>query len=299
MKFFKSFHPYALTTSFFWSLAYVLSRVCLKYFTAFQVGFLRCFVASCAMLAVVLVTRMARPKLRDLKWFALSGTVGFFLYMLCFNKGCAMVTTATGNVMLAVTPVVTAVAARFLFREKLRGLQWTAIGVCFLGVAVLTALSGGFTANAGLAWLMLAVLLMASYNLLQRFLSRRCPPLMITAYSIFFGTLELSIFAPGAAERLPQAPASVLPLLLILGVCCSGVAYCTWTKAFSLARNASSVSNYMFINPFISSIMGLFIGDAIGLAAATGGAIVMAGLFLFNFGEPLADRFRRAPEKKP
>ena len=36
MKFKNSFHPYAMVTILFWSLAYVLTRLTLQYFSAFS-----------------------------------------------------------------------------------------------------------------------------------------------------------------------------------------------------------------------------------------------------------------------
>ena len=41
MKFKNSFHPYAMVTIVFWSLAYVLTRLTLQFFSAFSLGFLR------------------------------------------------------------------------------------------------------------------------------------------------------------------------------------------------------------------------------------------------------------------
>ncbi len=285
MKLLNSPHPYALITSIFWSLAYVLTRICAQHLNPLHISALRCTVATIVLIVVIFAAKLPKPKRKDLKWFILSGASGIFLYMICFNKGASTVTTATGNVMLAMAPVITAIAARFLFKERLSPVQWLAIIVCFAGVALLTILSGGMSMNSGLLWLMLAVLAMSIYNLLQKYLSKSYPSLTITSFSFIIGTIGLSVFTPGAIQELPAAPVKVYILLLILGCCSSALAYCCWTKAFSKAKNASSVSNYMFINPFISSLMGwLIIGDPIEKSAILGGAAIMFGLFLFNFG---------------
>lgn len=284
-------HPYAFTTSVFWSLAYVLTRFCSHYLPTSQISFLRCLVASLTMLTVIRIKKIPLPGPKDLLWFALTGFVGFGAYMLIFNKGCSMVTTATGNVVMATAPIVTAVGARALLHERLKNVQWCGIAVAFVGVIILTVLSGGFSVNIGLLWLMCAMLLMSAYNLLQRFLSRRFDSLTITAYSILFGTLYLCVFAPAAFRNVGSAPAKVWLLLIILGTCCSGVAYVTWARAFSLAKNASTVSNYMSVNPFISTIFGcIFIGDLIETSAIYGGAVIMLGLAMFNFAPGLPER---------
>lgn len=95
-------------------------------------------------------------------------------------------------------------------------------------------------------------------------------------------------FLPGAATRLVAAPLKVYILLLILGCGSSALAYVCWTNAFAKAKQASTVSNYMFINPFISTFFGwLMIGDPIEASAIWGGALIMLGLALFNFGPRL------------
>ena len=283
--FFGSSHPYALLTAIFWSLAYVLTRACSPYLASFSTAFLRCFVAACTMIVVVLIGKKSLPKKKDLFWFLLTGFVGFFLYMIFFNLGCPMVTSATGNVILAMTPIGTALGARIILKERLQWVQWIGIAVAFFGVVILTVLSGGLTVNIGLLWLFIAVLILSSYNLMTRFLGRTHDSLTITAYSIIFGAVFLGIFAPRAVSEISTAPAKVWIFLLILGVGCSGIAYCSWTKAFKIAKNASSVSNYQSTTPFLSAIFGyFFIGDPIENCAIWGGIVIMLGLVLFNFG---------------
>ena len=108
MKFKDSFHPYAMVTILFWSLAYVFTRLTLQYFSAFSLGFLRYFIASCALLFVVVFLKLRPPIKKDIPWFFAAGGVGFFLYMIAFNQGQAIVTAATGSIVIATVPVITA-----------------------------------------------------------------------------------------------------------------------------------------------------------------------------------------------
>ena len=283
MRIRDNFHIYALTTSLFWSLAYVLTRICTRYVAPIYVASLRCLVAALTLLVIAVLAKLPAPKKKDIKWFVLSGLSGVFFYMLCFNKGCSTVTTATGNVMLAVSPLITAIGARIFFKEKLKRRQWAAIVICFAGVVVLSVLGGGFSVNAGLAWLLAGVLFISTFNLIQKYLSRSYPVLSITAYSFFFGSVGMLVFAPRAVSQTSTAPVGVWLLILLLGVGCSAVAYCSWTMAFAKAPKASLVSNYMFLNPFISAFLGwLMIGDPIEKSAVFGGAIIMIGLLLFQ-----------------
>lgn len=285
MKFKNSFHPYAMVTIVFWSLAYVLTRLTLQYFSAFSLGFLRYFVASGALLVIAAMTKMQLPRKRDIPWFLASGGIGFFFYMIAFNQGQATVTAATGSVVIATVPVITALFARFVYGEKLMRFQWCAIAVEFVGVAVLTLMNSTFSVNTGLLWLLLAALALSIYNLLQRKLTKTYTALQASAYSILFGTCMLAVFAPTAFREVSRAPAIQYFYLAVLGVCSSAVAYVSWAKAFSKAKKTSQVSNYMFVTPFLTSILGfLLAGEVPDQATLVGGGIILLGVFLFNFG---------------
>lgn len=280
-----SFHPYAAVTIFFWSLAYVLTRLTLQYFSALSLGFLRYLIASCALIIVAILTRMQRPRRSDLPWFLAAGGVGFFFYMIAFNQGQATVTASTGSIVIATVPVFTALLARIACREKLLVFQWAAILVEFVGVAVLTLINSVLSINAGLVWLFLAAFALSIYNLLQRKLTKTYTPLQTSAYSIFIGTFLLAIFAPASIQEIAYAPAMQYLYLAILGICSSAIAYVSWAKAFSKARQTSQVSNYMFITPFLTSILGFLItGEVPDHATVFGGGIILVGMLIFNFG---------------
>lgn len=293
MKIKDSFHPYAMVTILFWSLAYVLTRLTLQYFSAFSLGFLRYFVASCALLVIAIATKMRLPKRKDLLWFLLAGGIGFFFYMIAFNQGQATVTAATGSVVIATVPVITALFARFVYREKLKGFQWIAIGIEFSGVAVLTLLNSSFSVNTGLLWLLAAALALSIYNLLQRKLTKEYSALQASAYSILFGTCLLAIFAPSAVAEVSRAPGMQYVYLFVLGIGSSAIAYVSWAKAFSKAKKTSQVSNYMFVTPFLTSILGfLLAGEVPDQATLIGGSIILLGVILFNFGGNLFHKMK-------
>lgn len=293
MNFKTSFHPYAIVTIFFWSLAYVLTRLALQYLSAFSLGFLRYLIASCTLIFVAVLTKLKRPRRADVPWFLAAGFSGFFFYMIAFNQGQAAVTASTASVVIATVPVITALLARFLYREKLRAFQWAAILVEFLGVAILTLMNQVFSLNSGLLWLLLAALALSVYNLLQRKLTKTYTALQASTYSIFFGTLLLAIFAPAAFREIPQVPAVQYLCLAILGVGSSAIAYVSWAKAFSRAKQTSQVGNYMFLTPFLTSLLGFLIsGEIPDLATRLGGGIILFGVLLFHFGGNLSAAFR-------
>lgn len=291
MKLRDSFHPYAITTIIFWSLAYVLTRLALQYFSAFSLGFLRYLAASCTLVAVAVLSKMKLPHKADLPWFLAAGAVGFFLYMIAFNKGQETVTASTGSVVIATVPVITALLARFVYKEKLYRFQWAAIVIEFAGVLVLVLMDGVFSINIGLIWLFLAAVSLSIYNLLQRKLTKVYTALQTSAFSIFFGTVFLSVFIPTSVKEVSSAPVIQLIYVAVLGIFSSAIAYVAWSKAFAKAKQTSQVSNYMFVTPFLTSILGLLIaGEIPSRETLFGGSIIILGVLVFNFGGKIFSR---------
>jgi drug/metabolite transporter (DMT)-like permease len=142
-----------------------------------------------------------------------------------------------------------------------------------------------FSLNHGVLWLLLAALFLSLYNLLQRRLTKTYTALQTSAYSIFSGTLLLAIFAPAAIQELPHAPPVQFLYLAVLGIGSSSIAYVSWAKAFSKAAQTSQVSNYMFVTPFLTSILGFLIAQETPDASTLiGGSIIMFGVLLFHLG---------------
>lgn len=284
----KSVHIFALTTIVFWSLAYVLTRLALQHFSAFPLGFLRYFIASCTLLVVAAIKKIRPPRVRDLPLFALSGALGFFLYMIAFNQGQSTVTASTGSIVVSTAPVLTALFARAACKERTTALQWVATAIEFAGVLVLLLLNGALSVNVGVAWLFVAAVSLALYNLMQRKLTRTYSALQTSTYSIFFGTALLSVFLPATVGEAASAPAIQWFYVAVLGVFSSALAYVAWAMALSGADKTSQVSNYMFITPFLTSVLGLVLaGEVPEPSTLIGGAIILSGVFLFNFGDRL------------
>ena len=287
MKIYKSFHPYAMITILFWSLSFLFTRPALTHFSVFSLGFLRYAAASVTLLIICLFFKMPLPDVRDIPCFIASGCCGFFIYSIVFHIGLSTITSATSSVVISIAPVVTALMASLLFKEKLLMRQWVAIGIELIGILVLTMYGAVFSANQGVLWTLFAALLVSCYNLLQRNLLHRYSALQSTAYSIFAGTILLAVFMPGAIAELRTASFTHVFCILFLGVFSSAVAYLAWAAAFARAPRTSQVSNYMFFTPFLTGVLSFLVMKEVPEPASwIGGPIILFGAFLFNYVKP-------------
>lgn len=281
---------YAFGTTLLWASAFVFTKIALNYFTAEAVGILRCLVASICFLIIALYKKIGLPERKDIPKFLLSGALGFTFYMITFNHASQFLTSATGSVIIASAPIITALLANVFFKEKIKMLGWLAIAVMFSGILVLTLWYGVFSMNTGIFWMLVAAICISGYNLFQRYYGKKYTALQSTAYNIFAGTLLLLIYLPNAAVQLKDSPMQQWLAILFLGVFPSALAYLWWAKALSIAKKTSDVTNFMFVTPLIASILGfLMISETPTAATFIGGAMILAGLLLFQKASTFTD----------
>lgn len=274
---------YAIGTILLWSSAFALTKIALEYFSPSSIGILRYLCASLLFLFFAFSRRIGLPALKDIPLFLVSGAAGFAIYMTFFNIGAGSISPATASIVIATAPVITAVLALIVFKEKIKQMGWIAIAIEFCGILVLTLWDGVFTINAGILWMLGAAVCISVYNLLQRHTTKKYTALQATAYSVFAGTLLLLFNLPHAAAQLSSASARQLFALLFMGVFPSAIAYLWWSKALSIAEKTSDVTNFMFVTPFLATLLGfLLIGEIPSLSTIVGGVIILAGLFMFQ-----------------
>ncbi|HWP50914.1 MAG TPA: DMT family transporter [Clostridia bacterium] len=274
---------YATITILSWGIGNVITRIALRTFSPFSIGFLRYIVATVMLVVLVVVKKIDPPAKVDLPWFLLSGFTGFAFYMVAYNMGYITVTAATGSVISATVPLMTAALAWLVFKETLGAFRWFAILLEFLGILIIAVPRGHFSISVGVLWMLFSALSLSVYNLLQRKMTRKYSSLQCSIYSIFCGSAMLTVFAPRALYELSVAKAGAVFAVAFLGVFASAVAFLSWTKAFSLAEKASQVSNFMFITPLISTALEIvMLKELPGAATLIGGAVILVGAFLFG-----------------
>jgi EamA-like transporter family. len=128
-----------------------------------------------------------------------------------------------------------------------------------------------------------AALLLSGYNLVQRSVTKRYPPLQTTVYSVFTGTILLLVFLPQTVPQLQRASFREIAVIAFLGLFPSAIAYLLWSKALSLADKTSEVTNFMFVTPLLSMIFGyIIIFELPSVSTLIGGMVILFGFVLFH-----------------
>ena len=279
---------FAFTTVFLWSSAFPITKFAAAAFTPNVLGLVRCSLAAVILLIIGRINQIHGPKKpAHIPLFLLSGGMGFSLYMICFNSGMLTLTSATSSLIIATTPVLTAVGAAWFYQEKIKPVGWCAIAAAFLGVAVLLLTDtskGGLSGGTGLFWTMAAALVFCCYNLMNRkLLSLGYTAVECVTWSMVCGALWLMPFLGHAIPQVTEAPVSSILAAVYLGAMPSAAAYLLWSHAMSLAKKTSDVSNFQFLTPLLSTAMGFaMLGEIPSLMTAAGGLIIIASIVVFG-----------------
>ena len=269
---------------FLWASAFPLTKVAQQQFTSITLGFLRCTVAAIFLIIIGKCCHIRLPQKKHIPLFFVSGGLGFTGYMITFNTGILTLTSATSSIIIAVTPILTAIVASNLYKEKIKPIGWAAIAAAFIGVLILLLWEGVFSINIGLIWTVGAAIVFCGYNIMTRKLSAMgYNALEIVTYSMICGAILLGFWAGDGLHQLAGASVSHIIALIYLGALPSATAYFTWGKAMSYAERTSEVTNFMFVTPLLSTIMGFIILHEVPNAGTfIGGAIIIISIVVFN-----------------
>lgn len=279
----QKYKLYSLITILIWSAAYIFTKIGLRYYSPLGLSVFRYIVASVFFLLVVILKKAPLPAMRDIPLFFALGATGFSVYVLTFNIGAESVSVATSSIIIATVPVFTVLGALAIYKEKINKIGWIAILVQFLGVIIICLWDGVFSLNIGILWILVSALSFTAYNILLKKVANKYTPLQATAYSIFAGTILLLPFLPNTLPELNntvwQAGASVI----VMGVVCSGIGFLLWSKALYLADKTSDVSNYLFLSPLITTLIGILaLAEMPSIGTWIGGALITAGTLVFD-----------------
>ena len=282
----KNYKVYSMVTIIIWAMAYILTKIGLKYYSPLGLSVFRYIAASIFFVLVVFVKKVPFPDIKDIPWFFALGATGFSIYVLTFNIGAQSVSVATSSIIIATTPIFTALAARMIFNEKISKIGWSGILIEFIGVIFICLWEGIFSLNIGILWILISAFSFSIYNILQRKLINKYTPIQTTTYSIFAGTIILLAFLPKVLPELETSVWQANVSVIVMGIVCSGIAYLLWSKALYLADKTSDVSNFLFISPLLTTIMGFFtLFEIPTIGIWVGGAIIFLGIILFERGK--------------
>jgi drug/metabolite transporter (DMT)-like permease len=223
-------------------------------------------------------------------------------------EGLATTTATNTGWIIAVSPLALALLSVLFLGEGIGRSGVAGIAIATLGIALLV--SGGRPAELDWLrsrgdWLVLASAhTLALYTLVTRDLVRRRPPLAVTLTILLIAGVLTAVVATSRAQVVALPALSPRGVAALLYLAIPGLALGQWLWQEGVARlGAARAGLYLYLEPLATTALAVpLLDEPFGPATATGGALVIAGVFtaqrLGPAAPPTADRATPSPGRE-
>jgi drug/metabolite transporter (DMT)-like permease len=281
-------HFLLLVTAVIWGANYALIKTVLRELPPPAFNAIRLVVASTVYQACIAATGRTRPTARDFVQLAAVGFYGQYAYQLCFMNGLARTSVANASLIIGLTPAAVALANAVLGLERLTRLHWIGIAISAVGTYFVVGLDAGMSATSltGDALTFAAVIGWTAYTLAAKPLLARHSPLVVTGWSMTFGTLFYLPYAMPTLVAVPWSSISggawfgtVMSALLALNL-----SYVLWNVGVQ-RLGSSMTSVYSNVVPVAAvGSAAIWLGESIGGMKLVGAALIIGGLLVTTRG---------------
>lgn len=271
-------------TTLSWAGIYIVGDGVVQTIDPISLTFLRW--GPAAILLLIIAQLVERPDWRAVlrQWPKLLllgclGMVGFSILML---EGLRQTSPVNSSLIGASGPVLIAVAAALLLRQRIGWRMIVGLAISLIGV-VLVVTQGSWETlltvgvNPGDLWVILATICWAIYTILGRIQSG-IPVITSAAVQAVFATIVLGVIVSFTGLTVPDNTATWVGVgyIALIG---SALAMYFWTFALRTLQPATA-GILLNLNPFFTVCLTLIIGGTVGGWEIFGGLVIIAGVVL-------------------
>lgn len=264
-----------------WGSSSVATRVGMESYSPGRLALFRFLITAVILAVYIAVARIRIPAWRDWPGLILMALVGISITQLAFVYGMLTVDPGTATFLMATIPVMAALLAKFVLKERLTAAGWLGIALTVLGTTVLVLGQGqGIAYTKGALILLGGAFAEAVYYIMQKPWLRRYSPVEVSVWTLLFSTLPLLVFLPGlgAEVRGATAEATLATAYVALGAGVIGYGCLSYCNSRLPASAAAVLLSLM--PPVALLTAWLWLGTPPRPAALLGGAISLAGVLL-------------------
>ncbi len=299
MRRWLSFTPFdglLLLMVLIWGANYSVVKSAIQEIQPQAFNVLRMGVASAVFLAAMVATGLPRIARADWARMALLGTVGHFVYQVCFMAGLARTTASNSALIIGCSPVAVSIASALAGHERVPRAQWIGVLLSVFGVYLVvgTGAEFGGSSLAGDLFTLGAVCCWAVYTVGSRPLLARYSPLAVTGVTMIVGT---ALYAPASASQFAAVPWARVPAwawisTVLSAVLALNVSYLIWYTSVQRIGNVRTSAYSNFIPLVAMSVAAVALGETIAGVKLAGAGAILTGVVITR----MAARKRAAPE---
>lgn len=284
-------HAALIAMSVIWGVNFAVAKVALEHLTPLAFNALRFPMAA---LLLFLVLRRNGPILlptrEELPIVLTLGILGNLLYQFSFIFGLDRSSAADASLLLAGTPVVTALMTALLGQERIPPRVWFGVLATTSGVGLIvlggTRDHGGTSTLLGTLLMFGAVVTWAFYTVGSRPLVDRHGPLPVTAWTLWIGAAGLFVAGFRDLTRLDFGQLSALTWACVIyaGVLSIGLAYMFYYYGVSRLGNTRTGAYSNLVPAFALLAAWLWLGQPPKLFQVIGAAVIIAGVTVAQSG---------------
>lgn len=276
-----------------WGSSFVAMKIALQGYHPLQVVFGRMLIASLCFAIFIPSFRKLNWRRRDIKYLLIMAICEPCFYFLLESRALELTSASQAGMVAAIMPLLVAVMAWSLLKEQIQGQTLFGFVVAIVGVCWLS-LAGDSSDNAPNPLLgnfleFLAMLCAAGYTIALKHLTSNYPPLFLTAFQAFLGSLFFLPFLFHPSIGWPTGWETVPALAVIyLGVAISCLAYLCYN--FGVSRvPANRAGGYINLVPVFAVVMGMVIlGDKLNLSQLLACILVFFGVWISSRKKPVS-----------
>lgn len=269
-----------------WANSYVLIKIATKELSFVSIAVARFFIIFPFLFFFPSLYKIKNIKREDFLKVLFLAFLNVPSYHLSINKAETLINASTASLISGLNPVFTTVLSAIFLKEKLKITKFIGLLVSFFGVFLLTyGLNSGFYIDnfLGAFFSLLSVTSWVLSTVISKPLFKKYDPLDTTIWIIFIGTLMLIPFInhQNINEILNMGKTSLLSIIY-LGFLSILFGYIFWYKGLKY-KEASTASSFIYLNPIIGTLSGMFfLKERLSTISSFGAILIVLGLILVN-----------------
>lgn len=270
-----------------WGGNVVAIKLLVNAFTPITITALRLFTAALTVFFVLAVRRQRfRMTARQMAAVFLVGLCNVVGHHYFLATGLTKTTASNAGIILGMAPLVTALFAAVLLRDRLRPAKVIGIILGFTGVVFIVTHSSAKIGAVSLGdlYILGAVLTQAISFIFIKKLAQTMNVIALTAWMLLMGSVVLFVIGwwaeRGGIERLTEGNTSIWLVFLASAVVASGLGQMIYNRAIQ-RLGAAEAAVFINLSPFFSLVASaLFLGETIHFVQWFGFFFIVVGVLL-------------------